>query len=267
MTGIVGRVESLWRYPVKSLAGEEIQQAFLGFAGIYGDRIYAFANTAAPTGFPFLTGRNRPEMLLYQSFYRHPELAQTPPNLAESEQLMPGLASVYGTQDQLAVDVRTPSGAVLAIDDRTLVAELRGNVAGEISLIRSDRAQVDCRPVSLISSQTVTQIRAEVGMTLDQRRFRANINVELSDAAGFGEDAFVGRVLRIGATAVIAVTGRDPRCKMITIGPETAQLSPEIMRGVKNLHDGMAGVYGAVLVEGIVRAGDAITLLEKGRLG
>ena len=267
MMEMVGRVESLWRYPVKSLAGAEVPRAFLGFAGVYGDRLYAFANTAAPAGFPFLTGRNRPEMLLYQSFYRHPEAAETPPNLAESEKLMPGLASVYGTRDQLAVDVRTPSGHVLAIDDPALAAELRGTVAGDARLIRSDRAQVDCRPISLISTQTVAQIGAEVGMAMDQRRFRANINVDLSAAGGFGEDAFVGRVLRIGATAVVAVTGRDPRCKMITIDPATALLSPEIMRGVKNGHDGMAGVYGAVLVEGIVRTGDAITLLEKGRLG
>lgn len=264
---IVGRVESLWRYPVKSLGGGRAEEVFLGFAGVYGDRIYAFAIDAAPAGFPFLTGRNRPEMLLYQAFYRYPDLAWLPPNLAESEKLMPGLASVYGTEDQLAVDVRTPSGDIRAIDDSALAAELRGNVAGEVRLIRSDRAQADCRPISLISLQTVAQIGAEVGAVLDQRRFRANINVDLADLAGYGEDAFVGRVLRIGTTAVVAVTGRDPRCKMITIDPETAQLSPEIMRRVKNLHDGMAGVYGAVLVEGIVRAGDAITLLEKGSLG
>jgi uncharacterized protein YcbX len=244
---IVGRVESLWRYPVKSLGGGRAEEVFLGFAGVYGDRIYAFAIDAAPAGFPFLTGRNRPEMLLYQAFYRYPDLAWLPPNLA--------------------VDVRTPSGDIRAIDDSALAAELRGNVAGEVRLIRSDHAQADCRPISLISLQTVAQIGAEVGAVLDQRRFRANINVDLADLAGFGEDAFVGRVLRIGTTAVVAVTGRDPRCKMITIDPETAQLSPEIMRRVKNLHDGMAGVYGAVLVEGIVRAGDAITLLEKGSLG
>ena len=79
---IIGRVESLWRYPVKSLGGEQAEKVFLGFAGVYGDRIYAFANDAAPAGFPFLTGRNRPEMLLYQASYRHPDLGRLPPNLA-----------------------------------------------------------------------------------------------------------------------------------------------------------------------------------------
>ncbi len=265
MQDIVGRVESLWRYPVKSLGGEDIQQAFLGFAGVYGDRIYAFGNNAAPAGFPFLTGRNRPEMLLYQARYRHQDAAQIPPNLMESEKLMPGLASVYGTAEQMAVDVRAPSGDVRAVDDPTLITELRGNVAGELTLIRSDRAQGDCRPISLISHQTVAQIGAETSMAMDARRFRANINADLA-GAGFAEDVFVGRVLRIGA-AVVAITGRDLRCKMITIDPDTAELSPTILRAVKNQHDGMAGVYGAVLVEGIVRPGDAIMLLEKGSLG
>ena len=55
----VGKIESLWRYPVKSMRGEQLQEAFLGFAGVYGDRLYAFRDAAAPKGFPYLTGRNR----------------------------------------------------------------------------------------------------------------------------------------------------------------------------------------------------------------
>ena len=55
--GVVGRVESVWRYPVKSLRGERLGSAFIGFAGVYGDRIYAFRNSSAQVGFPFLTAR------------------------------------------------------------------------------------------------------------------------------------------------------------------------------------------------------------------
>jgi uncharacterized protein YcbX len=62
---VVGRVESLWRYPVKSMRGEELPQAFVGFAGVCGDRFYAFRNSAAPKGFPYVTGRQRTDMLLY----------------------------------------------------------------------------------------------------------------------------------------------------------------------------------------------------------
>ena len=55
---------------------------------------------------------------------------------------------------------------------------------------------------------------------------------------------------------------RDPRCKMITLDPDTAEQSPELIRTVTRAHDGMAGVYGAVLVEGTACAGDAVQLLD-----
>ena len=51
----VGTVESLWRYPVKSMRGERLDEAFVGFGGVHGDRIYAFHSTAAPADFPYLT--------------------------------------------------------------------------------------------------------------------------------------------------------------------------------------------------------------------
>jgi uncharacterized protein len=60
----------------------------------------------------------------------------------------------------------------------------------------------------------------------------------------------------------MAVIDRDPRCKMITLDPDTAQANPEVIRHVAKGHDGTAGVYAAVLVEGVIRAGDAIALLD-----
>jgi hypothetical protein len=120
----------------------------------------------------------------------------------------------------------------------------------------------DCRPVSLISIQTARQLSDEVGVELDKRRFRANVCVDLAAGAGFGEDGWVGRRLRIGAKAEIAVMDRDPRCKMITLDPDTARANPEVIRHVAKGHDGTAGVYAAVLVEGAIHAGDTIVLLD-----
>ena len=73
---------------------------------------------------------------------------------------------------------------------------------------------------------------------------------------------FVGQRLQIGNKVVLAVTDRDPRCKMITLDPETGASSPTFLRPVAQAHGGMAGVYGAVLVEGMVRKGDAVELLD-----
>ena len=63
---IVGRITSLWRYPVKSMRGEQLQEAFAGFSGVYGDRVYAIRSSASPKGFPYFTGRDQGNMLRYQ---------------------------------------------------------------------------------------------------------------------------------------------------------------------------------------------------------
>ncbi len=261
---IVGHVESLWRYPVKSMRGEELQQAYAGFAGIYGDRLYAFRSSAAPKRFPYLTGREQEHMLLYQPVYRYPEHMSMPPNLAEAEASELGLTPVYPEPACSIVDVETPGREKLAIDDPGLIARLREGIRErhELTLLRSDRAMTDCRPVSLFSIQTVQELSRELETNLDKRRFRASIYVDLASGKGFAEDEFVGHTLQIGDKAVIAVTDRDPRCKMITLDPDTAEANPEVLRHLAHIHDGKAGVYGAVLVQGTIHPGDPIRFIH-----
>jgi len=76
------------------------------------------------------------------------------------------------------------------------------------------------------------------------------------------ENEFVGRSLRIGPKAVVSVLERDPRCMMITLDPDTGEKEPAILKKVAQAHDGMAGVYGAVLVEGTLHKGDPVEVLE-----
>jgi uncharacterized protein len=260
----VAHVESLWRYPVKSMRGEELQQAFLGFSGIYGDRLYAFRSSAAPKGFPYLTAREQGQMLRCRPAFRHGGRMLAPPNLADAEALAPGATPQYAETGDLMVDVETPSGDVLAIDDPRLLELLStGQREGlQLALIRSERPLTDCRPVSLISLQTTRQLGEEVGATLDKRRFRANIYVNLAADGGFRENEWVGHRLRIGAKAELAVTDRDTRCKMITLDPDTAEANPDVIRRVTAAHDGMAGVYAAVVVDGTIRPGDPIALVD-----
>jgi uncharacterized protein len=260
---IVGRVASLWRYPVKSMRGEQLQQAYIGFAGVYGDRLYAFRSSAAPKGFPYLTGREQEQLLLYRPVFRDMEQMSKPPNLAEAAGIQPGLTPVYAEPASSMVDVETPAGDKLAIDDPRLIDRLREGIRErhELTLLRSDRAMTDCRPISMFSIQTVEQLGEEIGMNLDKRRFRANIYLDLESGSAFCENDFVGHTLQIGDKVIIAVTDRDPRCKMITLDPDTAQQNPGVMRHIARAHDGKAGVYGAVLVEGIIRSGDQIELM------
>ena len=90
--GVVGKVESLWRYPVKSMAGEEREEIFVGYAGVYGDRLFAVGNAAAPARFPYLTAREAASMLAYKPRFRHPEKAALPINLAEARGITPTIA-------------------------------------------------------------------------------------------------------------------------------------------------------------------------------
>jgi uncharacterized protein YcbX len=260
----VGKVHGLWRYPIKSMRGEELEEAFVGFSGIYGDRLYAFKSSACEKGFPYLTGREQARMLLFRPVFRKPNLASRPEYLAEAEREAPGLNPCFDDPDNLAVEVETPSGEVLSIDDPALVHLLRQGLddSHDLTLLRSDRALTDCRPVSLISTQTVQQLGDEIGELLDPRRFRANLYLNLECGNGFGEDDFVGRTLGVGSKAQVSILERDPRCKMITLDPDTAEMNPNVLRKVGRGHGGRAGVYGAVLVEGMVRRGDTIELLD-----
>ena len=201
-------------------------------------------------------------MLLYRPKYRHPERTVKPANLAEAEALGSGLNPLYADFSDLIVDVETPAGERLAIDDPRLLSMLSGGVRAnhELTLLRSARSMTDCRPISIISNQTVHRLSKEMGSNLDKRRFRANLYVELKSGDGFGEDEFVGRTLKIGAKAAIAVLQRDSRCKMITLDPDTAQPSPDVMTRLARDHAGKAGIYGAVIVEGTIRPGDEIAL-------
>ena len=260
----IGTVASLWRYPVKSMRGEELNEAFVGFSGIYGDRVFAFRSSAGPKGFPYLTAREQRKLLQYRPRFRYPDKAARPINLAEAESMGPGVNPVSADPADLLLDVQAPTGQTVAIDDPELLRMLGVGVSGgpELTLVRSDRAMTDCRPVSLFSMQSARQLGEEIGIPVDQRRFRANIYLDLGAAGGFAENGLIGRSVRIGAKVVISILERDPRCVMITLDPETGESKPEFLRQVAQAHEGMAGVYGAVLVEGMLGKGDAVQLLD-----
>jgi len=259
---IIGKVDSLWRYPVKSMRGEELDEAFAGYSGIYGDRLFAFRSSANHEGFPYFTAREQRRLLQYRPRFRYPGKAARPINLieAESRNANPLLANLA----ELIVDVETPAGKTLAIDDPALIEIVRTDIDQKhhVTLMQSQRAMTDCRPVSIFSLQSAQQLAEETGTPVDKRRFRANVYVDLTSANGFAENEFVGRSVRIGSKVVITVLERDSRCMIITLDPDTGEQTPAILKKVAQAHDGMAGVYGAVLVEGMVQKGDPVEVIS-----
>jgi uncharacterized protein YcbX len=259
---VIGKVDSLWRYPVKSMRGQELDEAFAGFAGVYGDRLFAFRSSASPAGFPYLTAREQRRLLQYRPRFRYPDKAACPINLTEAEKM--GANPLSADLSELMVDVETPDGKTLAIDDPALMELLRAGIdeKHQLTLMRSDRAMTDCRPVSIFSLQSARQLADETGTTVDKRRFRANVYVDLASAGAFAENEFVGRSVRIGPKVVVSVLERDARCMMITLDPDTGEKEPAILKKVAQAHEGMAGVYGAVMVEGMVHKGDPVEVVN-----
>jgi uncharacterized protein len=259
---IVGKVDSVWRYPVKSMRGEELDEIFAGFSGVYGDRVFAFRSSASPEGFPYFTARQLQTLLQYRPRFRYPDKAARPINLTEAEKM--GANPLSADPSELVVDVQTPDGKALAIDDPALIEMLQGDVdqKHQLTLMRSERAMTDCRPVSIFSLQSARQLGEETGTPIDKRRFRANVYVDLASGEAFAENGFVGRSLRIGAKVVVTILERDARCMMITLDPDTGEKSPVILKKVAQAHDGTAGVYGAVMVEGMLHKGDSVEILE-----
>ena len=91
-------------------------------------------------------------------------------------------------------------------------------------------------------------------------RFRPNLLVDLQEGEAFEELNWVGRILRVGDAARIAITEVDQRCMIITLDPESAKPSPSVLRCVVQQHEQCAGVYGTVLTPGETRVGDTVWL-------
>jgi uncharacterized protein YcbX len=241
----IGALSNLRRYPVKSMAGEDLAEARVTFAGLVGDRVYAFVDNQNKSNFPWMTGRQGPEMILFR-----PRLLNPPPAGEE-----------HPHSDDFAVDVTMPEGETFRMGDPQFTEYAEKRFGRSLHLRFSERSMTDLYPVSLLGLSTVRALSDETGMNLDHRRFRANFYARWEKDTPFFEDELVGRELQIGEEVKVRIVEKDPRCKMITLDPETAAASPAVLEHVSRGHGGCTGVYGAVLGEGIVRSNDPIYLV------
>jgi len=232
----VGVVRELRRYPVKSMQGEELPSAALTLQGFEEDRRYAFVQAASRSSFPWFTARELPELLYYRTTVDKP-----------------------GTPE-VAVTVTTPHGKTWRVESDDLRKALEARSGKSLFLLRNSLGSYDAAPVSLISRQTVACIAEESGTEENACRFRPNLLIDLMGAGAFDELQWVGKILRVGSEARIAVIKADQRCMMITLDPATGESSPEILKSLVQKHGQCAGIYATVLTPGEVRAGDPIFL-------
>lgn len=242
--GKIGKIVSVWRYPVKGMRGEELEEGFASFAGFYGDRLYAFYSSKAPAGFPYHTAREQEDLLLYRPKFRSADPARKPPNLAEAEAMAPGITPMFADREALALDVVCPDGRSLPLESEEILDEVRQSRddGADVSLVYSERALTDCRPVSIFNVATAEQLGEEIAAPLDIRRFRANLYIELDPSKGFAENELVGHTIKIGDKLVLSILEKDPRCKMIGLDPETGENDPRLLRHLTTAHGGKAGL-------------------------
>jgi uncharacterized protein YcbX len=227
----IARVVELWRYPVKSMAGESLGAVDVSWHGLAGDRRWAFIREGHErNGFPWLTIRERADLWRYRPSFVDPDRPDASPTV-----------------------VRTPSGAEFDVADPKLAGELGAGTR----VIKQKRGVFDTMPLSLMSTQTVRALSALVGTQLSALRFRPNLVIEALGATQFPEDAWVGSVLWIGGLRM-RVDQRDQRCVMINVDPQTTSKNPDVLRAVTREREACLGVYGSTVEPGRVAVGDPV---------
>lgn len=233
----IGEVEALFRYPVKSMSGEPLEAADLGWHGLEGDRRLAFRRADDRGGFPWLTATRLPDLLLFSPLTRGP-----------------------APEGTLPTHIRTPDGQEMAVFSEELAAEVGRRHRSPVQMMHLNRGIFDEASISVITSATVSEIGRLVEQRPDVRRFRPNILIASLRSAPFEEDDWVGGVLAFGEgpDAAIGVTNRDERCAMVNFDPDSAHPTAEVMKTIVRLRDNMAGVYGTVTRRGRLRVGQPI---------
>lgn len=280
---VLGSVVALWRYPVKSMLGEELNAAEVTECGLLGDRAYALVDGSDGKVASAKNPRKWPRLFDYRA-----ALTETPP---------------LGAQVP-AVRITLPDGTTASSEQPDVDEILSKALARDVTLRASERrgqeGGVDSPPgprtgtaeeywpdiEGLEHRDTVTEFDLPEGTffdaaavhvlttaTLDRlrdlfppgrfeaRRFRPNIVVEMADGGpGFPENAWVGHTLVIGEAIRLRITGPCPRCVMTTLSQDDLPKDPGILRTAAQHNQASVGVYASVLRGGTVHRGDAVSL-------
>lgn len=227
MSAVVGRVVALNRFPVKSMAGEPLDEAEIRWRGIAGDRQYGFLRAGNRGRFPWFTGRDRSDLVCYRACFSNPADPGNSP-----------------------VEVVAPDGETFALE----APELRARFGEPVDLVQFWRGAFDAMPVSLVTTATLAALAGAQGGKIDVRRFRINIVVE----SDLRENAWAERMLEIGDGTRLLANAPIDRCVMITIDPDTGLRSPGLMKTVARDFDNRIGLYASPARQGTIRVGDAV---------
>ena len=233
----IGTIEAIFRYPVKSMRGEPLDAAMLGWHGIDGDRRLALRRLDERGGFPWLTAVKLPELVLFTPRRRE--------------------------DGHLPSHVLTPEGEALPVFGEPLAAEVARRLGSPVEMTHLRHGIFDDGSLSVITSATTSEVCRLGGAGVDVRRFRPNILVRSTRAVPFEEDDWVGGVLTFGEggdAPAITVTVRDVRCAIVNVDPDDGTIAPEVLKAVVRANQNNAGVYGTVTRVGRLAIGQSVVL-------
>jgi uncharacterized protein YcbX len=217
----IGHVEAIFRYPVKSMRGQRLEVANMGWHGIDGDRRLAFRRVDDRSGFPWLTASKLPELILFSPQHRKDS-----------------------AEEDVPMYIRTPDGGEMAVFGDELAAEVGRRYGAPVQMMQLKQGIFDEACISVITSDTVREIGRLAERSLDMRRFRPNVAVRLLRPVPFQEDEWLGSVLSFGEkddAPAITVTMRDVRCSMVNLDPDSAAAAPEVLKTIVRANQNNAG--------------------------
>jgi len=256
----IGTVGALWRYPIKSMRGESLDEAWLTERGIIGDRVWAVRELARGG---IMSARTFPTLLQLRAHY-------------EGEPASDSAAPIK---------IELPDGGTLLPDDPQAPSILSNVLHRRVSLERVRRERLtpeeleaimrgeaypphrdffDEEVLHLVATGTLAFMRSlRPDSDFDPRRFRANVYLDTGDEAdGFVEDRLVEGVLEIGEQ--VRIVGMRPaiRCAMTTHPQPELPHDVNILRTAWQYHEAYVGVFAAVGMPGIIRRDDPVVLVS-----
>jgi uncharacterized protein YcbX len=269
----IGAVVSLWRYPVKSMMGEELNASEITEQGLLGDRAYALVDSADEKVATAKNPRKWPNLFDFRATFIEPPRisADVPPvritlpdgTTATSQQsdLNQILSNVLNRKVTLTGTGRGQVGLASAeeywpdiegLDYRDTVTDFA----------LPEGTFFDCAPVHLLTTATLDRLH-ELYPTgrFEVRRFRPNIVMESTTGEKtFIENSWIGHTLAIGDEVRLIVTGPCPRCVMTTLPQGDLPRDPGILRTVAQHNQANVGVYAAVVRGGTIHRSDPVRL-------